>query len=140
MTLIRNYFTLLSMICISNFCFSQEYALEWVKHFAGQYNVFVRSVTTDGNGDVYIAGSFGGLSNFMILDKGRLDSIITHSSLYVSNELIFYFGSITTSASFIAKFEKCGNLIWIKKYDGPVQFNKNKSIKVDKDGNIVVIG
>lgn len=122
-----------SKICTSALCivllhilmsyetFAQQY--EWVKSAGGDTRVgsiYPGKIHVDADGNTYVAGAFH--------NKVTFDNI----DLVTSN--VTSYGDI-----FIAKYDKSGKLLWLKR-DGGTGDEYAQEIAVDAQGNIYILG
>jgi hypothetical protein len=94
--------------------------LLWAKNFGGNNNDFGNSITTDTEGNIYVAGKFS--SNILVFDTSILTNIEGYD-VYVS------------------KFDSLGNLLWAKQ--GKANGNNDNSISsidTDETGNVYAVG
>ena len=121
----RIFFYFLGLI-YANSCFSQEF--DWAKSAARTINAdqgFMsdtgNAVVVDAVGNVYVAGTFSGTSDF-------------NPGLETSSET-----SAGEDDMFISKFSSTGTLIWSKQMGGPGE-DRIESIAFDVSGNLVLTG
>ncbi len=86
----------------------------WAKNFGKASSNWVSAITTDANGNVYIAGK-------------------SDSSIVFGNDTLSGF------VMFLAKFNSSGNAIWGKGFQGDI-YQRTDGISVDGSGNIVTTG
>lgn len=90
----------------------------WAKSAGSTYNDNAKSVTTDAQGNVYIAGSFGSPSitfgAFTLMTSGIIDM-------------------------FLVKYDPAGNVIWAKRAGGTGQDGAN-AVTANSSGNTFVTG
>ena len=102
-------------------------SFQWVKSFASPSNrsVEVHSLTTDGSGNVYALGEFGGSGTFDF-DPGAGTANLTAQGFN----------------GFVVKLDSSGNFVWVKGFIGTGRFlsasSKGKHIEVDGSGNIYI--
>ncbi len=114
--------------------FAQDVSLEWVHGIGGPSNLDVgNAITTDAQGNVYVAGNFGDTVDF---DPG---TGITKLGSFTS--------AAGNSEGFVAKYDTDGNLLWAKQTHttstsgpGPYQNTYPNSIALDNQGNILLSG
>jgi hypothetical protein len=109
-------------ILVSNLAKSQTRSWQWAKRpdidVAGYTNP---AISTDGNGNIYIAGAFVGTATFATSPS---PTIITSAG---ENDI------------FIAKYDASGNVIWVKRF-GDIHNDGANGIKYDGYGNIYIVG
>ncbi|QTA85422.1 SBBP repeat-containing protein [Desulfonema magnum] len=93
---------------------------QWVRTAGGSSTDYGRSLTCDGQGNIYLKGLYGGTA-------------------------IFETTSITSTGgdnSFIAKYDDIGNLQWVEKelYGWTSDYNWSQTIVSDNSGNVYVTG
>lgn len=120
--MVKQILTLLILVS-SNFVFSQNSDWVWVKTFGGKGIEEILSACSDKSGNLYIAGYFQGVM--------EMEGVTLNSK--GDNDIL------------IAKFNKSGELQWVKQAGGTYSENLvvteyAKKIKVDSDGNIIVAG
>lgn len=89
----------------------------WVKNFGGTRHDSVTSITTDANGNFYVAGSY---QTSMTIGTATLND--------------------PDNGSFIGKFDTNGNLVWIKDASNVNDYVTLSSILTDAAGNIYIGG
>ncbi|HUP12902.1 MAG TPA: SBBP repeat-containing protein, partial [Niastella sp.] len=95
--------------------------LIWVKQFSGSSIDIGRGIAADAAGNVYITGSFRGITDF---DPGPATQ---------------KFGSKGGWDIFIAKLDPSGNLLWATQY-GDISDDYGNAITVDAAGNVYTTG
>ncbi len=102
---------------------AQNVALEWVDQFTctGGYSKG-EAITTDGDGNVYITGAFGGTVDF---DPGVGTAQFTAQG---------------TTDIFVCKYNAAGTLVWAKVMGGSVESDRGRAITLDKEGNVYTTG
>jgi hypothetical protein len=91
----------------------------WAKSAGGKdFTDWVRSITTDASGNIYVAGYFS-------------SSAITFGSFTLTNP------GAHASHMFLAKYDNAGNVLWAKSTGGS---NVALSVAADRSGNIFVAG
>ena len=100
---------------------SQAQDFEWVKGIESNFSVNTQLITTDGNGNIYIAGRFNGTVDF---DPGIGTTNLT---------------GVRDTDMFFAKYNSNGDLVWAKSLvgDGTGWIN---SIVVDDNDNVYLAG
>jgi hypothetical protein len=113
-------FSKISVIALITFLFSTptfSQVMSWEKHMGNDDTLTTKSIAVSAEGDVYAAGNFRVYTNMW-------DRMITVDG---SND------------GFIVRFDKDGNLIWLKQITGPGAAYCT-SISVDESGNCFVAG
>ena len=82
-----------------------------------------RSMTTDGNGNIFTTGVYGGVTDY---DPGN--SVFNLSSNVFSRDI------------FICKFDASGKFVWAKSTGGSLNDDKELSITLDASENVFVSG
>lgn len=96
--------------------------LIWARRAGGNVNDRATCVTTDSDGNIYIAGSFGGTANF----QGTNISAV---------------GGTHDTDIFTAKYTAAGNLAWVRAAGAPGgNVEEAKGISLDANGNVYVCG
>ena len=93
-------------------------AFEWLRQ-AYATNIVANAVATDGNGDIYVVGSFQGTANF-----GGTNVVTS---------------SFFSTDAFVAKYNSQGDLLWLRTGTGSGD-NESMDVAVDSQGLIVVGG
>ena len=102
---------------------AQNGAYQWARSFGGQNADYVEAVVSDTSGNVYVAGSWYGTVDF---DPGTKTANLTSKN---GNRFDI----------FIQKFDKNGNLLWVKS----VGSNDNDYVNdmaIDHTGNLLLTG
>ena len=121
---------LLCGVLFTLFIFGQE--VEWVTQLdqlssdSFQDKVRVHDVAADGDGNVYVTGTFRGICDFNPSAAG--------------GELTSYYGSWYSEDPYIAKYDADGNYLWAQHIIGLQGLGAGNSLAVDKDGNVYVAG
>lgn len=113
--------TYVFLFLFSTSLLAQNIDFQWVKQIGGTGSEFVKSITTDVEGNVYTTGSFQDIVDF---NPGE-DSL--------------NFTSVGFSDIFIQKLDRNGNLIWAKHYGAPGT-NLGTGIITDAQGNVYATG
>lgn len=100
---------------------AQQANFNWARKIGGTSDERGNSVTVDKNGNIFITGSFQGLSDF----NPNTENLERTSA--------------GKDDVFIEKLDPNGNLIWVKTFGG-LQDDRGRSIKTDIDGNVYVGG
>ena len=112
----------ISFLLFSNFIFAQQVSLNWVKHLGASGEGFTGvSMVIDSNKAVIIAGDFRGTADF---DEGPG---------------VFNMTSNGDQDLFITEYDSAGNFHWAKHLGG-LQGDQVRQMKLDKHGNIVIMG
>jgi len=109
------YSLLLFFLLFSARCFSQEY--QWAKAAGWVGQDAARAVAVDDDGNVYVAGQYGGYSQF---------------------DTIFCYGNGTYEA-FLAKYNSVGDIQWVKHAGGPNE-DYATGVCIDTAGFIYITG
>ena len=116
---------LLITICFllfANYIYAQQVSLNWVKHLGASGEGFTGvSMVIDSNKAVIIAGDFRGTADF---DEGPG---------------VFNMTSNGDQDLFITEYDSAGNFHWAKHLGG-LQGDQVREMKLDKYGNIVIMG
>lgn len=99
-------------------------SFQWVKAFSGTATDEGSAIATDASDNVYITGSFEGVTDF---DPGP--------GTYTLNS-----NNVNFSDIFIAKLDASGNLLWAGSMGVPNSDDKGESIAVDAAGNVYITG
>lgn len=113
----------LSFLCLA----TKAQTYQWAKKIAGSDIDQINTMTTDKQGNVYVAGSFRGS---MDADPGPGITILTSSG----NQ---------NSDIFFAKYDSAGNYLWAKSLSGDTSIYTNEeatSIDVDAKGYVYISG
>ena len=97
-----------------------DYSLQFATYFGGSGGELLRDMTVDAQGNIYIAGTAGAA------DFPRTPGNIP--------------GQSTAGGAMVAKFNPKGELVWSKVIGGSGESSYFYSVKVDKDGAVVVAG
>lgn len=93
----------------------------WARQLGGPDGVTPLAVTTDGIGNVYVAGNFRGTADF---DPGPTSFLLT---------------SAGRNDAFVVKLDSAGNLVWALRFGGP-GFDSARAIGLDGAGNVHTTG
>lgn len=93
----------------------------WVKSFGGDDTEYVNSAYVDDKNKIYLAGSFGGTSDFSPGDSIK----------NITSKGFFDF--------FVSKLDTNGNLIWVQT-GGAASWDRAHGVTVDSKGNVIVTG
>lgn len=93
----------------------------WVKQMGGSASDYGRSITTDGNNNIYMTGNFEGTVDF---DPGTN---------------VYNLTSAGDDDSFVLKLDPNGNLLWARQIGGSIE-ERGESISVDAQGNVYSTG
>lgn len=114
----------ISLLCVALCTWglkAQETSFEWISKTGGTDREISRAITADDEGNVYVAGTFDGTTDF---DPG--DGVMELTS--------------TEEADiFIQKLNADGELIWVKHISGELGKTVNQ-LKVTPSGNILLVG
>ena len=111
-----------AIIFFVNTGFSQQVRLNWIKHIGASGMGFIGvSMVIDSNKSVIIAGDFRGTADF---DDGAG---------------VFNMTSNGDQDLFITEYDSSGNFHWAK-HIGGIQGDQVREMKLDKLGNIVIMG
>jgi len=99
----------------------QAQTLAWARSIGGTSGDVSRSMVTDASGNVYVVGQFQGMVDF---DPGSGTTNLTSNG----NEDVFF-----------AKYDKLGNLVWVKQIGGTAQ-DVVEGIALDGSNNIYISG
>tara|TARA_R110002049_G_scaffold39374_10_gene121253 strand:+ start:182 stop:1903 length:1722 start_codon:yes stop_codon:yes gene_type:complete len=120
----KNKITLLC-ICLCITLISESQTVEWHQHFGGYSEDVMLSVATDNNDNTYTTGYFAETSTF---------DTVTLSGLGFFN-------------GFVTKTDSAGNVLWAKSLAQPNDSDIDpyhsvipKSISVDLNGNVIIVG
>ena len=122
MQMLRNFSIFLgffSVLILPFFANAQNF--RWAKQIGGNDTDAGSAIANDPSGNIYIAGTFGSTADF---DPGA----------GVSNLI-----SVEYSDAFVAKYDRSGNLIWVRQM-GATNQQEAKGLAVDKNGNVTVTG
>lgn len=101
--------------------FSTAQSFQWVESIGDSDLIAINSITVDIDGNIITTGEFSGTLDF---DPGPGTTLLTANNL---NDV------------FVQKLDQDGNLLWAKSYGGN-SYDIGKSIDVDVNGNIYVVG
>lgn len=103
--------------------YSQSFILEWIKSFGGSNFEYIRDITIDNNGNIYLTGVFKDTVDF---DPGPFVAPLYSSGNFLDD-------------IFVVKLSQFGNFYWAKKIGG---FDDDQcfDIKLDNSGNIYIVG
>src|SRR3972149_7740367 len=111
---------MLFIFFIPSFCFAQVPTWQWAKS-AGQTGTEAGASTAiDGNGNVYVTGSFTSVT-----------------LTFGTNSLVN--ASASTADVFIVKYDATGNVLWAKNFGG-VDGDLGNSVTVDANDNVYLTG
>ncbi len=97
--------------------------LQWVKQFTGDSIAYVRAVTTDNIGNVYVAGLFLGTTDF---DP--------------SNDIENRISTGTEGDLFICKLDPQGDFLWVNQYSGNNLETVDISLATDNNNRLYAAG
>jgi len=112
---VKKLLFLISFLFVSTLCFPQNY--QWAKAAGWIGQDAARSVAVDDEGNVYVAGQYGGYSQF---------------------DTIFCYGNGTYEA-FLAKYNSMGDIQWVKHAGGPNE-DYATGVCIDTAGFIYITG
>ncbi len=97
---------------------------QWMKQFksTGSGYTYVKSMTLDPSGNIFVAGFFNGTTDF---DPDTSSYNLTSGD---------------PGDLFICKLDSQGNFLWVKHYHGPHLHTVDISISMDSQGNVVAAG
>ena len=93
----------------------------WSRNIGGPSSDISYAMTLDGDGNVYVAGSYADTVDF---DPGVGISNLTSAGSW---------------DAFLSKFDGDGNLIWVKSMGG-VSYDSSNAVTVDSNGNVYIAG
>lgn len=112
---------ILNLFFLLNLSFAQTTYLEWALQLGGENYESGNSITTDGQGNVYLTGYFYDTADF---DPGNGNTPLV---------------SMGDEDVFIEKLDANGHLVWVQQVGGTGP-DIGYDITTDKDGNVYVIG
>jgi hypothetical protein len=113
-----------SFISTTLFANAQLEQLEWARAVqTGFATCQISALAADGNGNVYVTGTFSGELDFS-----------------VGNNSTPFFNGVGLHDAFIAKIDPAGNLIWGFDFGSDQGADAGSALSVDVDGNLIVAG
>ena len=107
------------LLYFSNSAFSQS--LNWIKQIQGSGSDYIKSMTTDASGNIYVVGAFTGILDF---DPG---ASVVNAGPAVGSDIWF------------GKYNSTGSLVWAKALIGGDD-DFGRDIVLDNSGNIYITG
>ncbi len=115
-------FLTIALLQLSVYSYCQLPTLDWLKTTENVYGSFLSS---DLNGNIYMAGSFNGTHDF---DPGSGSAILTSTSVSSGEDC------------FLSKFDSDGNFLWVKQWGFNFDPGGNFAFMTDSSGNIYMTG
>jgi uncharacterized delta-60 repeat protein len=157
--------TVLALLVISSFAYSQGVYQQWVSRYNGSGNFFdgANAMTSDNSGNIYVCGSSfqSTTSRDMLVIKftpaGNIAWIRTFNGIHNAGDYAFdvtvdvsgnvYMtgrcdnGLPTLSDYTTVKYNSSGVLQWSATYNGPVDgIDEATAVRIDNSGNVYVTG
>ncbi|MFT3910741.1 MAG: T9SS type A sorting domain-containing protein [Ferruginibacter sp.] len=122
-TKLNLWFNLLLLFSLS-YTTGNAQIFEWTKAVGGANRSTGKDIVVDSLGNIYTIGEF-------------IYSPFTGPADFDPGPGTYNF---TESGSFVLKLDKHGNFVWARNFDGVQGGTSNKSITIDRDGNLVLAG